>query len=516
MQKNCAIALDPHIYEVGRSRAFDLTQFDLGRSEEVKGLDHLLIFGVLFGMVFLVWYQRWFLTMKQYDAAASGHRAYLMPIIVAFVASLSPLFYQHFFNGFNDNISAIMTGLITQTVFLVGYAYWLYQQRTRTIYPTPCGKSGPYECTVKCSYATSCPAYKPLFIQFRGMLSLLLLFGVTGLIAYWIQGSQEPFSLSEGISIWPTEILRACAGLLSVTLLVRGWMLIQASTPLIEQEFNDALQKRDSGCDPNTISSVWKTYNDNGKPWHRFSRIAPLWLLYVILCILVIKLDPPFVPFRGADTFTHDHWIIFSAVLAYTFLIFAIIDSTMICRRFIHRLIRMDTTWPFMTEMYPVNRTDAQQAELNCRREWSEIHLIAARTENISHFVYYPVLAALLLIASRSSYFDNWQLPVGLALVIAGSVLLVVCCAILLRRSANLARETALQKVDNEKEKLVANGVAMDAAEIRRIEYYRERIVGIRQGVFLPITEQPWLRAVTLLFGGGGSLLLLEYSSMMH
>ncbi|MDX8405669.1 MAG: hypothetical protein R8K50_05895, partial [Mariprofundus sp.] len=233
---------------------------------------------------------------------------------------------------------------------------------------------------------------------------------------------------------------------------------------------------------------------------------------YLLFCVLVIRIDPPHVPFRGLESYYFDKVIILLCILAYTFLIFSVIDATMLCRRFIHRLIYSDPIWPFMQEGDEKQRSPA----LICRREWSAIKLIGKRTESISRLVYYPIFVALLLIASRSTYFDNWNLPVGLALVISASVLLVIGCAILLRRSARFARESALGKIRRQKEDLIQQDFQLDGGAVKHVEFYENQVANIRDGAFLPIPEQPWVKAITLLFGGGGSLLMLEYFSLMQ
>ncbi|MDQ6982265.1 MAG: hypothetical protein Q9M08_04565 [Mariprofundus sp.] len=40
---------------------------------------------------------------------------------------------------------------------------------------------------------------------------------------------------------------------------------------------------------------------------------------------------------------------------------------------------------------------------------------------------------------------------------------------------------------------------------------YEKKVREFREGAFLPITEQSWLRALTLMTGGGSSILLLQY-----
>jgi len=44
-----------------------------------------------------------------------------------------------------------------------------------------------------------------------------------------------------------------------------------------------------------------------------------------------------------------------------------------------------------------------------------------------------------------------------------------------------------------------------------KLRFYEKKIQEIKEGAFLPITEQPWLRALTIMTGGGSSLLLFQF-----
>ncbi len=521
------VVIKSDIYEVGHNGAFNLMKFDNDKGNK-KPPTYFLLFYFIFIIAFLVWYQRWYLTTKKYNNEKTKAWEYSQPILFAVIGSLV-IFLLAFFLINYIGIAAIFIPLVIQILFLL----WLTdsQFRKRRVgcqKEMPCKKDVSIACESGCSFSSSCPVYKPFFIQSSGYKFVAFIIFIVLSLAVMIYFSGEPISFTSGISIWPAEILRIIAGTLSIILLFRGRFLINKNTDEINKcdEFLLSKEKNADDIEDNEdIQKIWIINRDNDGKIQRRLRIASLWLVYFILCSIIIQFNPPHVPFRGIETFWFDKVIIIFCIFSYTWLIFAVIDSTMLCRRFIDHLIHIDTKWSFMRDSVPpleskVSKTKQEDHERwigikrECRREWSEIKLIAKRTEGISQLVYYPIFVALLLIASRSNYFDNWNLPVGLAFVISLSILLVICCAFLLRKSANNAKAASLRKIRRHKEELLEDGHKLSEEIIKRVEYYENQISSIKEGAFLPITEQPWVQAATLLFGGGGSLILFEMMAL--
>ncbi|MDQ6966085.1 MAG: hypothetical protein Q9M23_04075, partial [Mariprofundaceae bacterium] len=131
---------------------------------------------------------------------------------------------------------------------------------------------------------------------------------------------------------------------------------------------------------------------------------------------------------------------------------------------------------------------------------------------SISKTVYYPIYIILLLLAAHSEYFDNFDMPISLMLIASLNIILVLIYAISLRRKAIQARNLSLKKLDDIHARILSSGRGKwQRVLLEKLFFYRGRIENCREGAFLPLTEQPWLRALTLMTGGGSSILLLQY-----
>ena len=75
-----------------------------------------------------------------------------------------------------------------------------------------------------------------------------------------------------------------------------------------------------------------------------------------------------------------------------------------------------------------------------------------------------------------------------------------------LRRAAERARSVAGERYG----RLLIQS-AGDPSKAEKLGQIRDWIRNLSVGAFVPIRQQPWVRAVALLFGGGGSLVFLEY-----
>lgn len=332
---------------------------------------------------------------------------------------------------------------------------------------------------------------------------LVLALVMLPLFAFAVIKFDEPFSLLDGISIWPAEFLKMAALWLSYFLIRRTWVKMKESESEIEKKFGLLRPEKESQDD---IGSIWSRYKEYGNLKHCLNRAAPVAASWLVICWLLYFIQEPNIPFRGSGSYLFDR-ILTNATFAGFVILFAVVsDATMHCRRLIRKLTEVDTTgWPLMP--------DSRALTHDIMREWYQIRLIGMRSDVISQTIYYPVYVILILLAAYNNYFDNFDIPLSLMVIGILNISLVLIFAIMLHRAATEAREQSLKKLGEAKASLLRLRGAERKVGLATLRLYKERIVEIREGAFRPITEQPWLRALTLMTGGGSSLLLLQYLS---
>jgi len=189
-------------------------------------------------------------------------------------------------------------------------------------------------------------------------------------------------------------------------------------------------------------------------------------------------------------------------------LIFFVVDATRLCRRFIKHLVEETIEWP---EEFLRQEAKKRGVHPNLVHEWLSIDLIAKRTAVIGHLIYYPFIVLFLMYVARHPYFDRWDLPLGLMILLTPNVSYAFVNAVALRRSAEGARQTALSQL-RAKLRTLSDLIAGEKESKRQIEHVIEAIRSTHEDAFLPFTAPPIFGAIIALPSGGyGLVLLMEY-----
>jgi len=126
------------------------------------------------------------------------------------------------------------------------------------------------------------------------------------------------------------------------------------------------------------------------------------------------------------------------------------------------------------------------------------------------------------MILSRLHYFDNWDFPLSLSVVFTLNAAGAVFAARTLRRSAEYAREKALEKLRRrlfdagiEKESPHPEIKAAAAGQAVAAQQAIDEIKAVRTGAFGSFAENPVLGAL-LLPGGAGLIAIAQYLLVPH
>lgn len=370
-------------------------------------------------------------------------------------------------------------------------------------------------------------------------------YGLTAFLMWMMPNAaeNEPFTLTEGISAWPTEAIRLLALVMSSLFLWYSWRTLKNNAGDLARSFN--LDDRDSmlagqlDCQPRgpglsmwslrrsvgihnwrpqaagqiDAAHLWREYTALGEFPDFIMRGAPQVALALLFSFLIMALFGfPNTPCRGAACFEMNGFIVISSVVMMLVLIFYVVDATQLCRRWVECLVTKKIRWPDSTlEKIAVERGRGIGAGKENLGEWLGIELIAARTAVIGNFIYFPFIIMFLLGISRHNYLDNWGFPTALVIIFTLNAILVVVNAMALRHSAEMARREAIGQLEKKLMEL-PDQTPGEKKQRQQIEWAIEAIKDNQRGAFLPFTKHPVFgAAIALPSGGYGLVLLLEY-----
>lgn len=389
--------------------------------------------------------------------------------------------------------------------------------------------------------------------------SLYMWFGVTGL-AFLVSAGifeamkspfAEPFSWKEGVSIWPSEILRILAFVLSIGLILRGRAQIAQMSRTVERRFglsNSAPRLRNSSIgrskiDLLDVQTIWSFYLNPKKnislPWILRGPSILRWLLFMLLLTssyylitLVLKLDMPVSPLRGGIVKYVDIAILSFTVCAFLALLFYAVDHVWRAT-WLAKQLQEKSQWPDATLLHYIRQTvDPHEVGIRdyplitaasatpftaSRREshfydmWLDAELIATVTVPVQRIVFYPFAVLTLLILARSSLFDNWIMPPGLLALLSLGILVIAGAAFHLRMSAECVRAESVRFLNIQ---LMGARLRADERLSAQFEHMLCQVRELRTGAFAPLSQQPLFRALLAIIGSFSGVAILEYGSI--
>ena len=359
-------------------------------------------------------------------------------------------------------------------------------------------------------------------------VTLLLVRAVLDTLA----GTGEPFLWLEGVSAWPSELIRFVALLLSLLFLVyamqRVWrddVRLSAAFHILPQaaveRLRDTLLGRFTGVlDTNgtvNIGRLWAQYRLCGQWYYALLRSSVLVVAFMLLAASLFHLfGAANVPVRGVWAFRFDRAVMFLCVILFLWLLFYVNDAIRLCDRFIFHLTHEGrlTAWPQAALAQAqadlgLGRLDEIELLRKTLDPWLDLDIIRRRTAAIGPLIYLPFIVLALLILARWPVFDHWDTPPALALVFGLSFAISCINAFLLQQTAGGAREACLNQLQDVLATVRATRPD-DRVTLQQVETMLTRVRNLREGAFVPFLEQPLTRAALLPFGSAGLLQLIE------
>lgn len=252
-----------------------------------------------------------------------------------------------------------------------------------------------------------------MWIAAAGLLCLIGFFALLTIAAVQesAHAAGEPFTLFEGISMWPTQVIRFVALLAALVLLLRTWIDLTRNREALMRDFllpkpepvwlRPKMPLRRDGVrltwrrlrrwtyawwnrrfgiagwqpDPRTVQGkrhtraeeeglaagpreqravevvrLWKAYGVRSRLRARIARVVPILLVFAAFSYLVVEMfGVPATPYRGAATLRLNTWLTIAFSLSISMLMFLILDAIRLCKRFVQHLQNAPSNWPDTT-----------------------------------------------------------------------------------------------------------------------------------------------------------------------
>ena len=369
--------------------------------------------------------------------------------------------------------------------------------------------------------------------------------------ASFAKGAGEPFVWLEGVSVWPSLVLRF-VGLVTMLGLVLAFTIwIRRQAHLISERFELPLPQTwklarsrwsavltgphldlaSFGPDGNVVEKAADTPVEIAILWQNYLHLTSwrekTWWILTSTAIVSLLGFVPYYLF-GSPSFPHRGQLVemLYRILEHLngpflwLVIFWVGYEIRACARFIEVLSDVPSAWPKSLLDREEAKTGVPRTHLD---DYLDFQLIVLATRRIHWLIYLPFVLLLFLVLARSNLFDAMDFPLPLVFVTGLALSYAVYTAVLLRRSAEAARAKALAHYDarllaQARPKDSPPSATADAAAAKptpisaeQIKLLMERIRSTREGAFAPFTQQPALQALLLPFGGYGGVQLVEY-----
>jgi hypothetical protein len=315
----------------------------------------------------------------------------------------------------------------------------------------------------------------------------------------------EPFSLTNGTSAWPAEILRLGVFAAGAWFSFELYYRLREGFLDLTRKFRLMLVSSKDSPRPGRVSAVelWQEYWKRGGWWKRVGRIILQVFLYLVFCTVIFTVSDQHVssPVRGKEAQVWNGALLLGALLTFLVLAFLTLDAARLCRWFIVRLGESPTEYPRATLQYfSRQRGDIDPDYLD---EWIDLQLIAELTEHVGRLVYFPAWLILLLLLARNSWWDAWPWPVALIIIFLLNFALALAGVLVLQQAARAAKANAEETLTAKVKRLQAQTAPTPAhRDAEQAEKLLQEIRNIRRGAFVSFWDNPVIGAIFLSSGG--------------
>ncbi|MGZ5543986.1 MAG: hypothetical protein ACXWIU_04885, partial [Limisphaerales bacterium] len=339
----------------------------------------------------------------------------------------------------------------------------------------------------------------------------------------------QPFAWLDGISLWPTEVIRVIAIVFGVAMLAKMRFDLQRETRKTKDEFGLPPTATQRGAwqrllklhewptfsiggwhskavsgDAIDANVLWAEYADRGCELFRYARAArTVVVAFAFAASLLLLLPIPVLPHRGDFSRIFDVSTLVCCIVVLFLVTFYVSDASHLCGKCISILNKHRTLWPRNGMVTP------DQAMLEGTADLLDIRFIARRTAEVGKMIYYPFLIIVLLLVARNAMFAAWHWSLYLYIIFGLNIGYAFLAAVRLRQIAEKARKLALKRLREKELQAIAS-----KAKSFKLDYLRNCITQVEEentGAFAPLFHQPIFKAALMPFGGAGVVTALQY-----
>ena len=320
-------------------------------------------------------------------------------------------------------------------------------------------------------------SYKRELVGMFAAISGLCVFG--WLAATRLEQLSEPFHWFDGVSVWPSLLIRGFAAALGFYFLMRSFVDIDTAV-------QGMWTCKDDGSLRKGLEEAM--FSRSGVGWREYSGLLIMVTTFVFFQWGLIQLlnvaGGYFTPARGRAAFVAHEitWLLSMAV--FYLLVWSAVLRHLRCRELLNKLaLRARSESEPDGEPKPSLPGGALSKP--------EIDTLLAYNQAVVQGILYPFAMLVALLASRHPVFDAWNFPDSLLFSNALILGILVFCAYLLNQAANqFARD---QK-----------GLFKPASDVQGSEESATWEKKELSGSFIPFWKQPVIQALTLAAAGVG------------
>jgi hypothetical protein len=365
-----------------------------------------------------------------------------------------------------------------------------------------------------------------------GLCAVLLLWPVWRMARGMADPRGEPFLWLEGVSVWPSNLLRLVALALGMIFLCYTLSEVGRQRDILSAAFRiphgtdgrrllERLWRRFTLSRPakseTPIMQLWAQFDGSGH-WSLVLGRACLWTVVFVAVgygFFIVGGEPA-RPARGADAFAIERILVTAGVMLFLLVLFAVNDVIRLSGRLFSAVceVRVGSDWPKAT-LQAEARALGVDPKVDARVRaavldpWLDVQWVARLSESVAPLTLLPFILLALLVVARWPLIDRWDVPLSLGAALAASFVIACVNAWLMQRAASRARRTAVARL----EALLLEsrgGAGTGYPAIPHLEALIRAIQTLRRGAFVPFVEQPIVRAVLLPFSSAGSLYLID------